>query len=215
MTDRNHSKSESFRGGVVAEKEFGADLDLKRLYQTYLGVVLVGGILWWVIPVVALAFMYETYSGIIAALSSFVPLLVAVVIVLHWIPKFHSSINYVLEDDEIIVIKGVWWKTKSVVPYNRITNINIYQGPISRHFRLAKLSIQTAGFSGVSSSGHKTAEAEIFGTKNYEEIKDLVMRSVKGKKPVAVEAEAEARPSGDTNEQILQELRRIRKAVEK
>ena len=43
----------------------------------------------------------------------------------------------------------------------------------------------------------------------------MVMKFVKGIKPVAVEAEAEARPSKDINEQILQELRRIRKAAEK
>ena len=197
------------------EKEFGADPKLKKLYRAYLALVTIGVFLWWMIPVVAVAFSFEMLTGVVAALVSFVPLLIAVAIALYWIPNFHSSINYVLEDDEIIVTKGVWWKTKSVVPYNRITNVNIYQGPISRHFGLGRLSIQTAGFSGVSSSGHKTAEAEIFGVENFEEIKDMVMKFVKGIKPVAVEAEAEARPSKDINEQILQELRRIRKAAEK
>jgi hypothetical protein len=41
------------------------------------------------------------------------------------------------------------------------------------------------------------------------------MNFVKRIKPVAVEAGAETKPSKDVNEQILQELRRIRKAVEK
>ncbi|MDH5481799.1 MAG: PH domain-containing protein [Candidatus Bathyarchaeota archaeon] len=200
---------------MTVEKEFGADPKLKKLYRAYLALVTIGVFLWWMIPVVAVAFSFEMLTGVVAALVSFVPLLIAVAIALYWIPNFHSSINYVLEDDEIIVTKGVWWKTKSVVPYNRITNVNIYQGPISRHFGLGRLSIQTAGFSGVSSSGHKTAEAEIFGVENFEEIKDMVMKFVKGIKPVAVEAEAEARPSKDINEQILQELRRIRKAAEK
>jgi len=200
---------------MTVEKEFGANPKLKNLYRAYLALFTIGGFLWWMIPLVAVAFSLGMLTGVVAALSSFVPLLIAVAIILYWTPKFHSSINYVLEDDEIIVTKGVWWKTKSVVPYNRITNINIYQGPISRHFGLGKLSIQTAGFSGVSSSGHKTAEAEIFAIENFEEIKDIVMNFVKGLKPTAVEAEVEARPSKDVNEQILQELRRIRKAVEK
>ena len=200
---------------MTVEKEFGANPKLKNLYRAYLALFTIGGFLCWMIPLVAVAFSLGMLTGVVAALSSFVPLLIAVAIILYWTPKFHSSINYVLEDDEIIVTKGVWWKTKSVVPYNRITNINIYQGPISRHFGLGKLSIQTAGFSGVSSSGHKTAEAEIFAIENFEEIKDIVMNFVKGLKPTAVEAEVEARPSKDVNEQILQELRRIRKAVEK
>jgi len=200
---------------MAVEKEFGAGPKLKRLFQTYLALVVIGCFIWWMIPVVVLAFLSETWIGIVASLSSFTPLFVAVAIVMYWIPKFHSSIKYVLEDDEIIVTKGVWWKTKSVVPYNRITNINIYQGPISRYHGLGKLSMQTAGFSGVSSSGHRTAEAEIFGIENFEEIKDMVMNFVKGMKIATAEGEVEVGPSKDTNEQILQELRRIRKALEK
>jgi hypothetical protein len=41
------------------------------------------------------------------------------------------------------------------------------------------------------------------------------MGFVKGTKPVAVEAKAEAASSVDRSQQILEELRKIRKAVEK
>jgi len=202
---------------MAIEREFGADPDLKTLYQVYLAIVLLGGFLWWMIPAVVFVMLaFDMQIGVVAvALSSFVPLIIVAGFTLYWIPKFHSSINYVLEDDKITVTKGVWWKTKSFVPYNRITNVNIYQGPISRHFGLGKLSIQTAGFSGATSSGGKVAEAVILGIRNFEEVKDIVMRFVKGLKPEAVEAEAEIKPSKDINQQILSELRKIRKAVEK
>ena len=196
-------------------EEFGADSKLKGIYHVYLSIIIVFGFLCWLVPVVAFAYLYDIWLGTIAVLSSFVPLLVVIAIALYWIPRFHSSIKYVLDDDDITVTRGVWWKTKSVVPYNRITNINIYQGPISRRFGLAKLAIQTAGFSGVSSSGHKTAEAELIGIRNFEEMKDTIIGMVKGIKPQAVEAEAETRPIRNLNDQILEELRRIRKAVEK
>ena len=197
-------------------KEFGADLELKTLYYVYFGIVLLAGLLWWLIPVVVFVVLsFEPWIGVTVALSCFVPLLIATGITSYWIPKFHSSITYVLEDDKIAITKGVWWKTKSFVPYNRITNISIYQGPISRHYGLGKLSIQTAGFSGTSSSGGKVAEAVIFGVKNFEEIKDIIMNFVKGMKPEAIEAEAETEPIKGINQQILAELRKIRKAVEK
>lgn len=196
-------------------KEFGADLELKTLYYVYFGIVLLAGLLWWLIPVVVFVVLsFEPWIGVTVALSCFVPLLIATGITSYWIPKFHSSITYVLEDDKIAITKGVWWKTKSFVPYNRITNISIYQGPISRHYGLGKLSIQTAGFSGTSSSGGKVAEAVIFGVKNFEEIKDIIMNFVKGMKPEAIEAEAETEPIKGINQQILAELRKIRKAVE-
>lgn len=200
---------------MTVEREFGPDPEFKRLYQLYLATVVNGGFLWWLIPVVVFLFSLETWIGVLAALFSFVPLIVASLITLYWISKFHSSLVYVLEDDKITIKKGVWWKTKSFVPYNRITNVVIYQGPISRRFDLAKLAIQTAGFSGTTSRGTKVAEAEILGIKNFEEVKDFVMTLIKGMKPVAVEAEAETVPPTDVNQQILQELRRIRRAVEK
>jgi len=201
---------------MVVAKEFGADLELKGLYLVYLGIVVVGGFLWWMVPVVVFVVLsYEMWIGVVVALSCFGLLLIAAGITLYWIPKFHSSITYVLEDDKITVTRGVWWKTKSFVPYNRITNINIYQGPISRRFGLGKLSIQTAGFSGTSSSGVKVAEAVIFGVKNFEEIKDIINSFVKGLKPQAIEAEAETKPTKDINQQILTELRKIRRTLEK
>ncbi len=201
---------------MVVKREFGANPELKRLYHIYLAIILLVGFLSWMIPVVAVVMLsFDVQIGVVVALSSFVPLFIVVGFVLYWISKFHSSINYVLEDDKIKIAKGVWWKTKSFVPYNRITNVNIYQGPISRHFGLGKLSIQTAGFSGTSSHGGKIAEAEILGIKNFEEVKDIVMNFVKGMKPEAVEAEAEVKSSNDINKQILAELRKIRTAVEK
>lgn len=80
---------------------------------------------------------------------------------------------------------------------------------------MGKLSIQTAGFSGTSSSGGRVAEAVIFGVKNSEEIKDIIIRFVRGMRPEAIEAEAEVKPSKDINQQILAELRKIRKAIKK
>ncbi|MBA7687333.1 hypothetical protein ES703_95794 [subsurface metagenome] len=201
---------------MAVVKEFGADSELKSLYLVYLGIVLLGGFLWWMIPVVVFVVLsYEMWIGVVVALSCFVPLLIAAGGALYWIPKFHSSITYILEDDKITVTRGVWWRTKSFVPYNRITNINIYQGPISRRFGLGRLSIQTAGFSGTSSSGAKVAEAVIFGVKNFEEIKDVIINYVKGIKPQAIEAEAETQPTKGMNQQILAELRKIRKALQK
>jgi membrane protein YdbS with pleckstrin-like domain len=195
-------------------KEFGADPELKSLYRAYALIAVVGGFLWWIIPLeVALMVLGEPLAAGIVAFVVLLPVIVILLVALYWIPRFYSSIKYVLEEDEIVVERGVWWKTKSVVPYNRVTNVNIYQGPISRHYGIGRLAIQTAGFSGVNSSGHKTAEADIIGIRNFEETKDAVMSFVKGTKPVAVEARAE--PVREVNNEVLEELRRIRRAVEK
>jgi uncharacterized protein len=199
---------------VGVYREFGADPELKRLYRVYALIFVVVGFLWWLIPLeIALMVWGEWFAAGIVALSVLLPVIFSLLFVLYWIPRFYASIKYVLEEDEIVVERGVWWRTESVVPYNRVTNVNIYQGPISRHYGIGRLAIQTAGFSGTSSSGHKTAEADITGIKNFEEIKDSVMSFVKGTRPVAVEAGTEQ--FKDLSNEVLEELRRIRKAVEK
>jgi len=200
---------------MTVEREFGPDHELKSLYRVYLAIVLVGGFLWWMIPVVAFVMLQWLEIGVIVAISLFMPILIGAAITLYWIPRFHLSIRYFIEDDKIIVAKGVWWKKKSFVHYNRITNLNIDQGPISRHFGLGKLAVQTAGFSGTSSGGGKVAEAELLGIRNFEEVKDVIMEFVKGMKPEAVEAEVEVKPAKEIDQQILAELRKIRKSLEK
>jgi membrane protein YdbS with pleckstrin-like domain len=130
----------------MSKMEFGVSLKLDRLYYAYLGLVILSGFVWWLVPLVFVYwFLISPFSTVIVILSGFVPLVIVTAVTLYWIPRFVSSINYILGDDEIIVTKGVWWKTTGVVPYNRITNVNIYQGPLSRRFGLGRLAIQTAG----------------------------------------------------------------------
>jgi membrane protein YdbS with pleckstrin-like domain len=202
---------------MTVKREFGVDNELKTLYRTYLALALFGCILSWIIPLlIALAtIITEPMIQTIMILSAFLPLTVTSVCVFYWISMFCTSIHYVLDEDKITVVRGVWWKTTSYVPYNRITNINIYQGPISRRLGLGKLAIQTAGFSSGGGSNVKTAEAVIVGIKNFEETKNLIMEFVRGRKPEATETEVEASRPDEVNRQILQELQKIRKSLEK
>jgi len=198
-------------------ERFGAHLDLKKLYYTYIAI---GAIVFlaWILPVTVAAFIFlPSNNALIVAVSLLLPLFLSIVLVRYWIDRYYASISYALTDNEIVVHKGVWWKKKSFVPYNRITNINIVQGPISRHFQLGTVLIQTAGFSGGAGSagGLKPAEAIIFGVKNFEEIKDKIMEFVREIRPVAVEARAEALAPQEVNRQILAELKKISKALEK
>ena len=198
-------------------EQFGAHPDLKKLYYTYLTIATIV-FLAWILPVTAAAFILLPFnSASIVVVSLLVPLFFSIVFLWYWINQYYASISYALTDHEIVVHRGVWWKKKSFVPYNRITNINIVQGPISRRFQLGTVLIQTAGFSGGTSSagGLKPAEAIILGVKNFEEIKDKIMNSVRRARPVAVEAQAEAVATEDVNRQILAELKKISKALEK
>ncbi len=186
---------------------------MKKLYYAYLS-----------IPAVAIAAVFSVGSVAIllyvghpesweAILAMFVPYLVAVGFVIYWIPRYYDTVSYTLSEDRIIFQGGLWWKRKSFVPYNRITNIDVLQGPLSRSFGVGKVSIQTAGYSGQAGGGRRFSEIAIFGVKDFEQIKDSIMGVVSRYKPMAVEAgvEADHRP---LDAEILDELKKIRVAVE-
>lgn len=190
-------------------EEFRLSVKLKNLYYVYFLLILVFGILSWFLPTIVMVYFFSSQTvKIIVMAITIIPLVAILIFTLYWIPKYYSSIFYKMTETEITWNRGVWFKVMGVVPYNRITNIDVKQGPISRGLGLASLKIQTAGYS-VSSASGSFSEIKIDGMENYSEIRDILMDRVRGKKPVAVE-------TYETQEQdiIMKEIVKIRKILE-
>ncbi|MGQ9581836.1 MAG: PH domain-containing protein [Armatimonadota bacterium] len=199
---------------VKIGERFGPDKALLKLYYVYLTIP--ATICLVVISVAnLLAFLYLGADvALVVTIFLYAAFLLAVLLILFWIPRYFRSITFLLEANRIVFDRGVWWKRKSYVPYNRITNVDVVQGPLSRIFGLGKILIQTAGYSAATGgSSNIYAEIAIFGVKNFEEIKDTVLKIVSERKPVAVEVAPESY-AGDVDIQILLELRRIRELLE-
>ena len=180
-------------------EEFKPSPQFKKLYYIYFLLAIILGILWWYIPVLLFA-PFEVKVGIT------IPILAILTLIAYWIPRYYDTIVYKLTENEIVWRRGVWFKNTGIVPYNRITNIDIGQGPISRMLGIATLKIQTAGY-----SGQARPEIKIEGIEQFEELRELIMEFVKGKKPVAVETYGEE----NIDLKILNELVKIRKLLEK
>jgi membrane protein YdbS with pleckstrin-like domain len=175
--------------------------EFKTLQYVYTALIFIAVFVWWYIPLLILTPLFIVMFPTIIILVIFLP-------TLYWIPKYYRTIVYRLTDKEIVWRRGVWFKNTGIVPYNRITNVDIAQGPVSRKFGIASLKIQTAGYSAPSA---RTSEIRIEGMKNFEELRETMMAFVRGRKPVAVETYEE----GDEESRILGELVKIRKLLEK
>jgi hypothetical protein len=181
--------------------EFRPAPQLLKLYRIYLVFWLVLGVLSWYLPVLIL-------SPALASAIATVPAVAVSIFIAWWIPKYYRSIAYKLTAHEIMWRRGVWFKNTGIVPYNRITNIDVAQGPISRSLGIAALRVQTAGY-----SGQARAEIRIEGVEKYEELRETIMGFVKGRKPVAIGAGGAE--DKDIETKILDELVKIRKLLEK
>jgi membrane protein YdbS with pleckstrin-like domain len=122
---------------------------------------------------------------------------------------FFKTLEYTIDNDGIRLKKGVFWRRRTTVPYSKITNIDITQGPVERLYKISLLHIQTAGSSGAQIT---QAELIIYGIRDCEALKDIIMSRID--KPIPT-PQAEPQHEQDTLKAILTELSAIRKAVEK
>lgn len=193
--------------------EFRPEPELRKLYYTYLLAVFVAGFLSWQVPVLLFAPLnVKMMTGIFFSL----PILILFIFADLWIGRFYSTITYGMNANEITWRRGVWFRNTGIVPYNRITNIDITQGPVSRRLGIGSLKIQTAGYSAPSG---RSSEIRIDGIRDFEGLREAIMSHVRGRAPMAVETYARqsglSGPSAPADSTVLSELVRIRKLLEK
>ncbi|HUU75502.1 MAG TPA: PH domain-containing protein [Methanoregulaceae archaeon] len=176
---------------------------LRSLYNLYLIIIVWIGILPWLIPIAL--FISPKVTLLIG-----IPIMAIVLFALWWIPKYYSTIRYILTDKEINWKRGVWFKQTGIVPYNRVTNVDILQGPLSRLFLVSSVRIQTAGY-----SAQAAAELVLAGIEDPENLREIIMRHIHSGPPGAVETFAESGNEAEIQKSILAELTMVRKLLEK
>lgn len=75
----------------------------------------------------------------------------AIAVVFAWnlwlIGRQVSAHRYLEDSEDMIVARGRWWRSVTVVPYGRIQFIDIDEGPLLRLFGLATVKLNTASAS--------------------------------------------------------------------
>ena len=130
-----------------------------------------------------------------------------------WVRLYYESMWYELHEDEMRWRRGVWFKRTGIVPYNRITNLDLVQGPVMRALSISTLSIQTAGY-----SGQAVPEILIEAIEQAEELRELIrtlVRKGSGGDGTGTGAIQRMAGTGTTvDRQVLEELQKIRLLLE-
>ncbi len=132
-----------------------------------------------------------------------------------WVGKYYQTIFFELKDDEVTWKRGVWFKMTGIVPYDRITNIDIYQGPLMRYFGFSSIKLQTAGY-----SAQARAEITLEGIVAAEDLRETIRSLIRESRKVSGPSDATATPAvlrhamhDDTA--VLEEVREIRRLLER
>lgn len=126
-------------------------LKLRTKYLSYLGSIL--GFLWILINCISWIIAYYDSMVSFQDTTKYVLLPTTVIVVLitsvltPLIILYYNSMHYEIVDDEVHVNRGIITKTRKIVPYRTITNIEIKRGPFDRILGIGTIEIQTAGFS--------------------------------------------------------------------
>lgn len=134
------------------------------------------------------------------------------------IPFYYRRIQYRIQDDEIIVSRGIITQTRRVVPVRAITNVTLRRGPYDRIFRIGSVKIETAGQMG-SQTGTSSPELALDGLIKFEDVCNHILELVrKYRAGYALTTELEPTPVSDTTvllQRILAELQNLNKKLEK
>ena len=81
------------------------------------------------------------WTGIVWA-----PALLVVLYLVVWLPmRRFAARGYSLAEERLRVVRGVLFRSDTVVPFGRVQHIDVDQGPLERAFHLATLTVHTAG----------------------------------------------------------------------
>jgi len=166
--------------------KFGTiDTEPIKPYHTMKGAWFVKATLWgllyiWIFGICFIPF--DIFSGVpIVTLTSIFASIILLIFARIWAGLFYDTYYYQIKDSEIIVEFGVFFHKRTTIPFKRIQNVNVVQGPILRLYGVKSIQIETAGGSiyRPGPTGTGLSEGQIPGPENPEELADLIIEKVK------------------------------------
>ena len=128
----------------VAEQSVGDGDALTPLHPNYVKVVRLGTLLF-ALPFVVAAVIFEI-GGFLPRGAFLVPvLLLAIWLVMRAPLRRYHARGFQMGADRLRVVRGLIFRSDTVVPFGRVQHIDVHQGPIERAYGLATLVLHTAG----------------------------------------------------------------------
>ena len=126
------------------------------------------------LPFVVTALVLE-FAGTLPHGSFLAPVLLLVLWLIIRVPlRRYQARGYQLGPDRLRVVRGLLFRSDTVVPFGRVQHIDVHQGPIARAYGLGTLVLHTAGTHNASVSLPGLAHADALAMR--EEIRAHVRR---------------------------------------
>ena len=87
---------------------------------------------------------YYLTEAVFAVIAGVIVLLAVIWMIVSPLVRFRRY-RYRIAEDRIEITEGIFFIRNTMVPIDRIHQIDIVRGPVDRHFGLAKVTVTTAG----------------------------------------------------------------------
>ncbi len=130
-----------------ATAEMLDDTQLTQLHPNYKKVVRISTALFCV-PFLVAALIVEATGALPAALV-ITPVTVLALVLIFCLPtRRYQARGYDMSTDRLRVVRGILFRSDTVVPFGRVQHIDVNQGPLERFYDIATLTLHTAGMHG-------------------------------------------------------------------
>lgn len=147
-----------------AENPVDDDFELTKLHPNYkllMRFAAIGGALVVTIGGILLDYLARTEFGLPFGVIQFPAFAIALFIAIRVPLARYNARGYQMSGDRLRVVRGVLFRSDTIVPFGRVQHIDVDQGPIERALGIATLTLHTAGSHNASvhlpGLGHETA----------------------------------------------------------
>ncbi|WP_439129835.1 PH domain-containing protein [Polaribacter sp.] len=139
--------TDSFQNIAITTFPEIAKIDFKNIEKSYLKVILINVTLVFLV-LFALLFItdfIDFFELHFTFLWFYISLFIVYLLVIFIKIIGFKKRKYAVREKDVSYKKGVFFRSLTTVPFNRIQHVEIDQGPIARFFNLVSLSVFTAG----------------------------------------------------------------------
>ena len=136
-----------FQNNAVTSYPEITQTDFKSINKRYFKVIVIQTTLIFTVLFIAIVFMNykDLFQWFEYSVWLYVMLSVIFMVILFLKIIGFKKRKYAVREKDISYKKGVFFRSLTTVPFNRIQHIEIDQGPVARYFGLVALSVFTAG----------------------------------------------------------------------
>jgi len=190
--------------------EVKPDKAQRRLWVIYSFVVFIIGTI-----ICGLIMLAGEFEAIIGGGVAWLGWCVVMGLIITYTRAYWGTLSYQIDDDSVDAEGGVFFTKHVTVPYSKVTNVDLTQGPFQRMMDIATIHVQTAGAGGAQGA---QAELRLTGVKDFKDLKRIVTERARVVGRASAPPPSEPAPPEGSQKEILQsmlqELQSIRELLE-